>query len=273
MAINIKSGVQTLVDPSEIQAVRNSRWDGEELDPAAVSKMVRSFEDFGQLEAVMARKDGDTLKLIFGFTRHEACKVYNAMHPDKPMKLKVIASACNEEEAFLKSIEENHCRNAKSAMDDAHAQKVLREEYGWTNERIAEKYGYTEGYVSKLQSLLQLSVKVQRQVHTKEISVNSALGLASLPEEERKEIMDAPEVAGAVNGRARGQAIENKIREKKIEKGGKHPRSLAELKKFLAGVAEESVGNRKELCLKLLRFVNGEISERAMGNAMAEFTP
>jgi ParB-like chromosome segregation protein Spo0J len=53
------------------------------------------------------------------------------------MKLKAKVVIVNDEEAFRRDVVENRERAETSPVDDAHNQRRLREDFGWTG-RIAE---------------------------------------------------------------------------------------------------------------------------------------
>lgn len=287
---NIKSGVQILLDPAEIQAKKNTRWDGAELNPLDVEEKCQSFEKHGQLQPVRVRKNGDKVELIFGFTRHAAAMLFNERHPDKPMKLKCVATSCNAEEALQESIVENRSRKNTTPMDDAFAQKRLREEHGWNDAQIAELYKTSASMVAKLKHLLSLSKSEQMQVHLREISFDAAMQLASLSEADRAEIAAADEKveqepAGAglmaspkMNGHkkpTKSQRIKKAVRDKKIDKGGKQGRTLSEVRKFLDALQEKSAtgadGDKvNRLCKLFLKFIEGGLRDDTMENKLWE---
>jgi ParB/RepB/Spo0J family partition protein len=176
------------IDPLEITVGNNSRW--QQFNESHVLKLLASFEKEGQLQPVQVRKIHDNkVQLVLGFHRHEASRRFNELHPDKKMKLQCRLIDCNEEEAFAKSIAENNVRSRTSPMDDAHAQRVLREQWGWEESRIAEYCDCTTSYVSLLKKLLALDKKTQLLVHEGQLAVNAACSLSDLPSSEQKEIL------------------------------------------------------------------------------------
>ncbi|MFK9780980.1 hypothetical protein ACJEM9_24685, partial [Escherichia coli] len=53
-----------------------------------------------------------------------------------PMKLRVKVRELNDEEAFEANLDENMIRDDLTPMDHAHNQRILRERFGWSEERI-----------------------------------------------------------------------------------------------------------------------------------------
>lgn len=276
-----------MVDPAEVTLGRNTRWEDVPLDPDKIEARYRSFVADGQLSPVRVRKDGDRLVLVWGFYRHAAALLYNERHPESPMRLKVVAAAMNAEEALLESITENRERHATSPMDDAHAQKRLREELGWTDAQIAERYGYGPSAVSRLRKLLYLSRDLQLRVHAGELSVKAACAAAGLAEDERAEVLqevlaedlaadmaltDAPAVNGQATVTHINKRLLDKVRDKKIAKGGAVSRTLADVRKFFAGLEGKAEdGEFKEFCKTMLKFMAGGVGEATVAKKLKEW--
>jgi hypothetical protein len=80
-------------------------------------------------------------------------------------------------------------RRETTPVDNAVAQRRLREDYGWTDTKIAEFYRCSAPYVGTLKKLLTLPTRVQRLVHGKELSVQAATALADLPPDEQANVL------------------------------------------------------------------------------------
>jgi ParB/RepB/Spo0J family partition protein len=248
-----------LIDPKEIEVVDalNGRWQPHATDD--VENMVKSFETEGQLQAVQVRRVQDNkVQLVLGYRRYYASKAYNERHPDNPMKLKCKVVLVNDEEAFRRNIVENRERKECSAMDDAHSQNRLRENFGWTDTKIAEFYKMTPPYVGTLKKLLTLSCDVQKMVHERTLSVQAACELTNLPVAEQQQILSQPAVTS--------QEVVAAVRDKKIASGGKgSQRSIKEIRKFFEGLT----GCGEPPAVKVfaddfLKFIQGKIKDETM---------
>jgi len=262
------------IDPEQIVVDEKLNGRAWPHDEESVASMAKSFEeDGGQLQPVQVRRVGDNkVQLVLGYRRYNAALLYNKLHPDKPMKLKAIVVQINDEEALRRNIIENHERKETTPVDDAFAQRRLREDYGWTDTRIAEFYRCSPPYVGVLKKLLTLPTKVQRLVHGKELSVQAATSLADLPPDEQAQVLaslmlgeqptsipvateephtqdqpvseqpsiapaDRPEQLAPVpqaeaKPESLSQAVTRKVREAKVAKGGKQARTLKEVRTF-----------------------------------------
>jgi ParB/RepB/Spo0J family partition protein len=300
MSIKIEAGKTGktdlhLIDPAQILVEQASNGRAFAHDPESIGLLATDYEQQGgQLQPVQVRRiAGNRVQLVLGYRRHAAAVLYNERHPDKPMKLKCLVVEINDEEALSRNVRENRLRKETTPIDDAFTQRRFREDHGWTDIRLAEFYGYSAGYVGKLKKLLTLPTDIQRQVHLQEMTVNTALDLYELTPTERQEVLtqaDAPPVRapgtipssnGEANGgspgvtpvtpgsspvvkrRRQADAVRQKVRAKRIEGGGAHPRQLREVKTFL----EELTGpgekpGLREMAKILLRFVEGGLTDK-----------
>jgi len=282
------------IDPQEILVDEklNGRWTPH--DQESIASMAKSFEeDGGQLQPVQVRRiAGNKVQLVLGYRRYNAAVLFNKLHPDKPMKLKAIVVQINDEEALRRNIIENRERKETTPIDDAFAQRRLREDYGWTDTKIAEFYRCTPPYVGVLKKLLTLPTKVQRLVHCRELSIQAATSLADLPPDEQAQVVanlpvptqdqenpagteapagpvvteqPAPVPQGEAKPETLSQTVTRKVRDAKVAKGGKQARTLKEVRAFFEGLTgpAEKPGVKK-LADLLLRFIEGHMVDRTM---------
>jgi ParB-like chromosome segregation protein Spo0J len=206
----------------------------------------------------------------------------------------------NDEEAFRRNIVENRERKETTPIDDAYNQRRLRDDFGWTDTKIAEFYGLTASYVGLLKKLLSLPTQTQKLVHVRQLSVKAAVALTELtPEEQQKAMEPIPDPTSAQIGSTPAESdsqplpfdsspmqsdekptqansgeklssrVVKAVRAAKIEKGGKQARSLAEVRKFfeeLTGPAE----NRqvKALAEMMLKFIQGRLTDKTMATKL-----
>jgi ParB family chromosome partitioning protein len=258
------------IDPQEILVDEklNGRWTAH--DSQTVEDMARSFEAEGQLQPVQVRKVADNkVQLVLGYRRHRAALLYNQRHPDSPMRLKCVVVTVNDEEAFRRNIVENKQRAETTPLDDAFNQRRLREEFGWTDAQIAEFYGMTSTYVSLLKKLLTLPSAAQLHVHKRELSVQAATALADLPPEEQKQALTSQQP-----GESLSKSVVKRVRERKIARGGKQSRSLAEVRSFLEGLTGPAEKPQlKDLCDLLLEYIQGRLTDDTMAQRLSALFP
>lgn len=179
----------------------------------------------GQIEPVVCRKIEDhKLLLTLGYTRTAAARLiregFTYTDPDtgekktfkdENWKLKVIVRDSNDKMAFLQNVAENAQRKATTPMDDAINQDRMRTAYGMTDAEIARWYSYPEASkVSRLKNLLRLNPEEQDLVDAGALSIQGALDLLELPEDERAKAIEAAKTA---SGKINGSALRSYVRE------------------------------------------------------------
>lgn len=215
---NVRRGDLFFIDPYEIIVSEELR--GRHLPPTEdqIIEMACSLLEHGQLQPVNARRVKDQrLSLTAGFTRTAAARMIREgftdpdgnERKDEAFVLQVKIKDCNDREAFTANVIENARRNATSPMDDAHNQNKLRD-YGMTDTEIGKLYGErNSARVSRLAKLLRLNDEAQLLVHQGALSVDAALAVLDLPDEEQKKA-----VAKASSGeKVTGAEVKRQVRE------------------------------------------------------------
>lgn len=177
----------------------------------------------------------------------------------------------NPEEAFVRNLVENIERAATTPIDDAHNQRRLREQYGWSEVKIADFYKRSVAYISQLRKTLVLPTEIQQGVAQGNIPLAAALDLVDLPALEQKEAV--AEATNPETGKVVAETVRKRVRDKKIEAGGGKGRSIKEVRTFfeeLTGPGEsEAIRGLSE---KLLLFLSGKITDKQMTNALEKYT-
>lgn len=237
-----------------------------------VEALANSIKEYGQQQpAVVRRIDGNKVQLVAGYGRWRAVTKLNQENPEKPLKLMCRVADLNAEEAFVRSIVENNERAATTPTDDAFAQRRLREDFGWSEEKIATFYKKSVSYVAQLRKLLQLSTPIQTEVSKGNLTVAAALDVAQLPETEREAVVSAAK--DPETGKVDANTVRTKVREKKQQSGGAVSRTMREVRAYFEGQTgpAESESVRK-LCDKILDYISGKISDQQMTNALNKYT-
>lgn len=198
---DVKRGDYFFVDPYQVIVKEELRGRHKPPTEEAIIDMACSILDNGQRQPVECRKLSDKrLQLNLGFTRTAAVRLIrqgftdpDGVHRHDPdIKLKVIISDANDEQAFINNVVENAHRNQTSPIDDAHNQQRLRDKLGYSDPQITKLYRYKdENKVARLRRLLMLPNAIQDQVHDGVLPVQAALDLLDLPDDKRDEAIKA----------------------------------------------------------------------------------
>jgi ParB-like chromosome segregation protein Spo0J len=288
---NVKRSDLLHVDPFQVEMkeeLRGRRYLPTESD---VVNRALSILKHGQLQPVQARRvENNKLVLVLGFTRTAAVRLIregfhcdNTFHHDPEFMLAVKVVDCQEKEAVIRNIVENNERNATSDIDDAHNQRRLKENHGFSDNDIASLYGYSSTVkVGRLRKLLRLSDEEQLLVHLGKLATSAAVELSDRPAEERAEIIkNLQQEEGKINGAdVTDQIREHVMRdlpddtdddsdENEVKQQGYRSLSVRNIKAYFETLKEESPDPSVQRFAKdSLTWISGKVTNKAMDNAI-----
>lgn len=235
-----------------------------------IESLAASILEQGQIQPCIGRRVGDNrVQVVAGFGRCKAVQHINTvLRPDKPMKVLIRVMDMNAEEAFVRSVTENLQRAETTPVDDAHAQRRLREDFGWSEGRIAEFYKKSVSYIAQLRKVLVLSNPIKEEIAAGTLPVTTAVVLADLPEEEREQVLTESK---GTDGKVDSEVVKKKVRAKKQEKGQAVGLSMKEVRAFftsLTGPAETE--GTKKLADAVLKFLSGRLKEETLAAKINE---
>ena len=229
-----------------------------------IKELAASILEHSQLQPAIGRRvDGNKVQIVAGFGRCAAIAYINKhLNPKKPMKVLVRVTDMNAEEAFVKSIVENIERAETTPIDDAHAQRRLREDFGWSEAKIAEFYKKSIAHIGQLRKLLVLDTPTKAAIAAGTLPVSVAIDLTELPEAERKPTLAAATVNGTVNG----EVVRRAVRQKR-QTTGQNGKSLSmkEVRSYFegkTGPAEQE--HVRKLAEGMMKFIAGKLTEKEM---------
>lgn len=204
-----------MTDPFDIEVKDELR--GRVKPPTAekIIELALSLQMHGQQMPVVCRKlSGGKLQLVSGFTRVAAARLLRSgfEHPDTKEEVKdenflirFSLTDGNDKEAFIKNVVENAHRHATSVIDDAHNQRRMRENYGYTDSEITRLFNYGDpNKVGRLRRLLALPDRAQDMIHEGYLSFQAALDILDLDEADQaaalEKVYQEYEEKGKVNG-------------------------------------------------------------------------
>lgn len=221
------------VDPKTLKASGRVNWEKIIYDEAKnarrrpvsetrVRDMAQSILDNGQEQPSVVREapDGENYILHIGATRYKAVRLINVESmtgkyrptTEEPFKLAVVIRDVNSEEAFAHSIVENRDRQSTTIVDDAHNVRILREGFGWDDERIADHYRIKKEdrpkWITDLGKISRLPANRQDEIEEGILKVSTGLVLADLPEDVHEEIL---QVAEEIHAERRGEGEEEPV--------------------------------------------------------------
>jgi len=163
----------TTVPISKIRPNRfqpRNRFDGAELEA-----LTASIRQEGVLLPVLLRPHDGDYELIAGERRWRAAQAAGLL------ELPAVIREVDDQQALELAIIENEQRDDLTAIESARAYSRLIQEFGLTQQQVAERIGISRVQVSNLVRLLQLPEKVQQMIESRQLEMGHARPLIGLP--------------------------------------------------------------------------------------------
>lgn len=147
------------------------------FSPQQLAELTASLKQSGLLQPILVRRKGDGMyELISGERRWRAAKEAGLE------TIQAIIRNCTDEESIVLSLIENLQRQDLNPIDTARAYHRMMNEFGLTQDIIAQRVGCERSSIANAVRLLNLPVEVQHLIESGELSTGHAkviLGLTS----------------------------------------------------------------------------------------------
>jgi ParB family transcriptional regulator, chromosome partitioning protein len=180
----------------------NSRQPRHHFDNAELEALKASIREHGIIEPLVARALGDgKYELIAGERRLRAATSLGLT--DVPV---ILRETKDDRDKLLLALVENLNRQDLNAIEEAEAYRQLNEEFGFTQEQIAQRVGKGRPTVANLMRLLTLSEPMQQAVIDGRLAPAQAKVLAGIDDEVAREKMFTAMLGGGVTVRVAEEA-------------------------------------------------------------------
>lgn len=172
------------------------------FDEDELAELVHSIKEFGLLQPVVVRPaEEGGFELIMGERRWRASsKAGLATIP-------AIVRDTKDDDLLRDALLENIHRVQLNPLEEAHAYQQLLEEFGVTQNELADRIGRSRPQVTNMIRLLKLPVNVQKRVAAGTLSGGHARALLGLPDAEAMELIANRIVAEGLSVRATEEAV------------------------------------------------------------------
>ena len=148
-----------------------------------LSELAASLKQSGLLQPVLVRRKGDGMyELISGERRWRAAR-------EAGMEtIQAVVRNCSDEESMLLALVENLQREDLNPMEMARAYQRMMNEFGLTQDLIAQRVGCERSSIANSVRLMNLPMEVQQLIESGQLSAGHAkviLGLANPAEQVR----------------------------------------------------------------------------------------
>ncbi len=183
----------------------------------SLASLAESIRQHGLLQPLVVRRAGGRYELIAGERRLRAAQ--RAGLETVP----VVVREADREEQFVLALIENLQREDLTPLEEAQAYRHLVDDYGLTQEQIAERVGKSRSAVANTLRLLTLPDSVKTQLERGEISAGHARALLATEDPAAREAM-AREVSTRKLSVRDTERLAAKRRTRPLQRGAEVPR-------------------------------------------------
>ena len=152
----------------------------------ALESLAESIRQNGILQPLLVRRKGDGIfELIAGERRFRAAKLANLS------SVPVIVRNSKDDESTILALVENIQRQDLNPMEEAKAYTQLIEEFGLTQEMVAEQVGRERSSVANILRLVSLPTEIQQFIESEQLTLGHAKVILGLGDAKTKISMAA----------------------------------------------------------------------------------
>lgn len=199
--------------------IPNAKQPRSVFEPEAFQELVHSIRELGVLQPIVVReiKEG-SYELIMGERRLRASKQAGLK------KIPAVIRETEDQNMLRDALLENLHRSDLNPLEEASAYAQLLEDFGITQEQLAERIGRSRPQITNTLRLLKLPASVQRQVAAGVLSAGHARAILGATDASRMEYFATKTINEGLSVRSLEELVgfdkpENK--KPKIKRGGK----------------------------------------------------
>lgn len=172
-------GVREKVQTIKLSQVRASKLQPRlRFDEAKIEQLARSIKEKGVIQPILVRASSDgTYELIAGERRLRATKLAGLD------EIPAIVRRVPDAELLEMSIIENIQREELNPVEEAKAYRRLAQDFGFSQDAIAQKVGKDKTSISNLLRILNLPSQIQTYLEENQISLGHAKALLGVSDE------------------------------------------------------------------------------------------
>ncbi len=171
------------------------------FDEEELQELADSVKDVGLLQPIVVREKGDGYELIMGERRWRAHKLTGLT------KIPAIVRATSDTDLLRDALLENLHRVQLNPLEEAAAYQQLLDDFGCSQEQLAEKVKKSRPHISNTIRLLKLPPSVQRRVAAGVLSAGHSRALLALDDPLAQEQLAQRIVAEGLSVRATEEAV------------------------------------------------------------------
>lgn len=160
------------VEPNSDQPRKN-------FDPEELASLADSIAEYGLIQPITVRRDGDRYKIIAGERRWRAARMAGLS------EIPVSVISADDKKASEIALVENIQRKDLDPIEEAEAFASLIEDYGLTQEDVGRRIGRSRSAVANSLRLLELPAEVRKYLSDGSLSEGHAKALLGIKDKSR----------------------------------------------------------------------------------------
>ena len=188
------------------------------FEPEALAELVHSIKEFGVLQPIVVRPRQDDFELIMGERRFRAAKEAGLT------AIPAVIRDTTDENMLRDALLENLHRADLNPLEEASAYKQLLEDFGITQEQLADRLGRSRPQITNTLRLLRLPIDVQQKLVAGVLTAGHARALLAADSEELMSELAGRVIREGLSVRGLEELIASGLGKKKkptIKPGGK----------------------------------------------------
>lgn len=149
------------------------------FDEEALKELAVSIKEHGVFQPIIVKKSIKGYEIIAGERRVRASKLAGLS------KVPAIIRSFTDEQMMEIALLENLQRENLSAIEEAHAYKLMIEQLGITQEELSLKVGKSRSHITNILGLLRLPQDIQDMVNTSQLTMGHARVLSKFNDEKQ----------------------------------------------------------------------------------------
>ncbi|MCF8719169.1 ParB/RepB/Spo0J family partition protein [Nitrospina gracilis] len=163
------------------QIVPNTNQPRKEFNDEKLNELVESIKQNGVIQPIVVQKQGEGYQLICGERRWRASQLAGKKG------IPVVIREVNDTESLQIALIENIHRQDLNPIEEAEAYQRLIQDYGLTQDEVAQKVGKSRVTVANTLRLLKLSKAIKDDLIAERLSMGHARALLAIGSERDRE--------------------------------------------------------------------------------------
>jgi len=147
------------------------------MDDGRIEELSRSIRSNGVIQPIVVRKAESGYEIVAGERRWRASQRAGLL------KVPIVVRDIPDDKLLAAALIENIQRENLNPIEEAHAYRRLADEFGMTQEQIAESVGKDRSSVANYVRLLRLPTEIRDHVGAGTLSMGHARALLGLPDD------------------------------------------------------------------------------------------